>query len=199
MFKKTMKLLVFRFGRLWSFYERFFHPDAYERADYLRLHGGLHSIGENVGINPGTTITDPAYVRIGNNVILSTCALIGHDGVVAVLYHAYGARVDSVGKIDIRDNVFIGYGAVILNGVTIGPNAVVAAGAVVSSDVLPGTIVGGVPARQIGKVDELIGKLQDRTRQYPWAELITNREGGFAPLIEAELIRQRVKFFYPEN
>ena len=43
-----------------------------------------------------------------------------------------GVKLDAVGKIDIRDNVFVGYGAIILRGVTIGPNAIVAAGAVVT-------------------------------------------------------------------
>ena len=69
-----------------------------------------------------------------------------------MLYHAYGARVDSVGKIDIRDNVFIGHGAIILHGVTIGPNAVVAAGALVNQDVLPGTIVGGARPSKLEKL-----------------------------------------------
>jgi carbonic anhydrase/acetyltransferase-like protein (isoleucine patch superfamily) len=114
-------------------------------------------------------------------------------------YHAYGARVESVGKIDIRDNVFIGHGAIILHGVTIGPNAVVAAGAVVNKDVLPGTIVGGVPAKQIGTVEGLLAKLEKRTEQFPWADLIKNRKGGFDPTIEAELVRQRVGYFYPEG
>lgn len=177
-------------------YARIFRPGGGEWADYLRLHGQFRSIGKNVSINLDATITDPPYVRIGNNVSLSTCSLIGHDGVVAVLYDAYGARVDAVGKIDIRDNVFIGYGAIILSGVTIGPDAVVAAGAVVTSDVPSGTIVAGVPAKPIGKVDALLVKLQERTETYPWAELIKNRDGGFDARIEPELVRQRVAYFY---
>jgi len=199
MFKKVLRLLAFRYGRFWILYDRLYLPTAYERANYLRLYGGLHSIGENVSINRGAFFTDPAYVRIGNNVILSDCTLIGHDGVVAMLYHSSGVQVDSVGKIDILDNVFIGHGALILSGVTIGPNAVVAAGAVVTKDVPPGTIVGGVPAKPIGKVEELVHRLQERTEQYPWADLIKIREGGFDPIIEPELIRQRVKYFYPES
>ncbi len=180
------------------YYDRLYSPNAGEHAIYLRLHGGFHSIGENVSINRDANFTDPAYVRIGNNVILSDCVLIGHDGVVGMLYHAYGARVDSVGKIDIRDNVFIGHGAIILPGVTIGPNAVVAAGAVVNKDVLSGTIVGGVPAKQIGTIDELLVRMEKRTAELPWADLIKNRKGGFDPTIEAELVRQRVSYFYPD-
>nr|WP_304488639.1 DapH/DapD/GlmU-related protein [Dyadobacter sp. CY323] len=50
----------------------------------------------------------------------------------------------------IGDDVWIGYGAIVLGGVAIGSGAIVAAGAVVTKDVEPYTIVGGNPARKIG-------------------------------------------------
>lgn len=58
----------------------------------------MHAIGENYRINFGANITDPAYVHIGNNVTLSDCNLIGHDGVVGMLNTAYGMKLDSVEK-----------------------------------------------------------------------------------------------------
>lgn len=58
--------------------------------------------------------------------------------------------------IEINENVFIGAGARILPGVSVGPNAIVAAGAIVNKDVLPGTVVGGVPARVIGSFEDLM-------------------------------------------
>ena len=60
-----------------------------------------------------------------------------------------------LGCIEIMDNVFIGAQSTILPNVRIGPNAIVAAGSVVTNDVPPGTIVGGVPAKVIGSYDEL--------------------------------------------
>jgi acetyltransferase-like isoleucine patch superfamily enzyme len=51
----------------------------------------------------------------------------------------------------VEDDVWIGYGAIVMSGVTIGRGSVVAAGAVVASDVGCYSIVGGVPAREIGK------------------------------------------------
>ncbi len=67
----------------------------------------------------------------------------------------------SKGDIIVEDDVWIGYGAIILSGVHIGQGAVVAAGSVVTRDVPPYTIVGGVPARTIKKRfgDEVIEKL----------------------------------------
>ena len=143
-----------------------------------------------------TNFTDPAYVRLGNNVHFSNCAVIGHDGSIAMLNRAYGLKLESVGKIDIRDNVFIGYQAVILPNVTIGPDAIVASGAVVTKDVAPGDIVAGVPARPIGKVSDLVEKLQAETASLPWSELIRQRKTDFDPAVEPELVRRRVAHFY---
>lgn len=157
---------------------------------------GIFEIGEHCHINQDAIFTDPRYVRIGNNVCLSSCTLVGHDAVVSVLGRAYNVQLDSVGKIDIKDNVFVGIGSILLPGITVGPNAVVAAGAVVNNDVPPGTIVGGVPAKIIGRVDDLVVRLQFLTDQMPWANLIKRRSGAFDPDMETELITQRVAYFY---
>jgi acetyltransferase-like isoleucine patch superfamily enzyme len=162
----------------------------------LRRSGRFQSIGRDVGIVYGTEIMDPAYVRIGNNVLLANCTLVGHDGSVAVLNRAYGVTLDAVGKIDMRDNVFIGHRAIILPGVTIGPNALVAAGAVVTKDVPPDSAVGGVPARHIGSVSEIVRRREKETAEFPWADLIAQRVGAFDPKLEPELVRRRVEHFY---
>ena len=64
-------------------------------------------------------------------------------------------RSVTIGKrIVIERNVWIAAGATILGGVTVGENSVVAAGAVVTRDVPPNTLVGGNPARVIRSIDE---------------------------------------------
>ena len=83
-------------------------PDSIEFAEYLRRRGCFHSMGRDCRILPTTNFTDPAYVRLGNNVHFSNAAIIGHDGSIAMLNQAYGVKLEAVGKIDIRDNVFIG-------------------------------------------------------------------------------------------
>jgi len=202
MIKRIIKYLAFscvRGGKACGWlYLKVCKPRGEEYAKYLKQLGRLHHIGEHCCILRSTTITDPAYVSIGNNVVLSTCALIGHDGSIAMLNRAYGKRLDAVGKIDIRDNVFIGYGAIVLPGVTIGPNAIVAAGAVVTRDVEPGQIVGGVPAKPIGLVADLVGKLETQTLSLPWAPLIAQRVGGYDPEMEDQLLRMRIENFFPD-
>lgn len=76
---------------------------------------------------------------------------------------------DNKGDIVIGNDVWIGYEAVILAGVTIGDGAVVAARAVVTKDVPPYTIVGGVPARPIRRRfrDEVVTELL-RLRWWDW-------------------------------
>lgn len=194
--QKLLRALAWDFGKATRLYLKVCQPRNDEYAEFLRRRGNFYSIGENCSINRDVRVTDPAYVRLGNNVCLSSCTLIGHDGSVAVLNRAYNVRLDSVGKIDIKDNVFVGYGAIILPDVTIGPNAIIAAGAVVTKDVAAGTIVGGVPACPLGLVEDLVKRLDAQTRSLPWADLILQREGSYDPAIEEELKRQRIQSFY---
>jgi acetyltransferase-like isoleucine patch superfamily enzyme len=194
--QKILRHLAMRYGKFRGLYIKFCKPSSEEYTEFLRRHGKLYALGSNCSILPSTVFTDPAYVRIGNNVHFSSCTLIGHDGSIAMLNQAYNVKLDSVGKIDIRDNVFIGYGAIVLPNVTIGSNAIVGAGAVVTQDVAEGDIVAGVPARPIGRVEDLVKKLQAQTQNLPWVDLINSREGGFDPAIEPELVELRVSYFY---
>ena len=129
--RSKVRRIAMETGRYRRLYVRLCSPMGAEYAEFVRRHGGLVSVGEHCSILPSTKFTDPELVRLGNNVHFSECTLIGHDGSIAMLNRAYNVKLDSVGKIDIRDNVFVGYGAIIMPNVTIGPNAIVAAGAVV--------------------------------------------------------------------
>lgn len=198
MLKRLIRYIAFRHHKLGGLYVRVCRPDSTEFAAYWKSRKLLFSIGDKCTINIGVNITDPAYVRIGDNCSLSACTLLGHDAVVRIFNNVYGISLDAVGKIDIKDNSFIGHGAIVMPNTTIGPNSVVAAGAVVTKDVPPNSVVGGVPAKHICTTEELLRRLQDRSKTYPWIDLIEQRKGPYDPVMEPELVRQRVRFFFPD-
>lgn len=67
----------------------------------------------------------------------------------------------------IEDDCFIGHGAIILMGVTVGRGSIVGAGSVVTSDVPPGSVVAGNPARVIHSVDVLLQKRRQLATEHP--------------------------------
>jgi acetyltransferase-like isoleucine patch superfamily enzyme len=99
---------------------------------------------------------EPFLISIGRHVTISAhVAFITHDGGTWVFRDQPKYReVIKYGRIVIHDNCFIGYGARILPGVSIGPNAVVAAGSVVTKDVPPDSVVAGVPAHVLASLEE---------------------------------------------
>lgn len=195
--RRPLRALASRHARWFRLYVRWYQPRGDEYSRLLVEQRGIHAIGHGCQINHGVTFTDPAYVSIGNNVVLSDCTILGHDASVHMLCRAYGVALDAVGKVQILDNVFIGWNAIILPGVTIGPNAIVAAGAVVSKDVPPGAVVGGVPARQIGTVEETLARMQARTEALPWADIIRQRGAtAVAPHFEPALVEARLRHFW---
>lgn len=109
------------------------------------------TIGENVFINACCHFQDHGGVTIGDG------CQIGHNVVFATLNHGIPAEMRChtyPAPIVLGKNVWVGSNATILQGVTIGDNAIVAAGAVVNKDVAANTIVGGVPAHFIKRIDE---------------------------------------------
>jgi len=186
-------------GRGSPLYKKVCNPNACEWGLYLKRWGKFHSVGNHVHISSGCNITDPTMVRIGSYVGLSDCTLIGHDAVVALIEVRYGKHLDSVGYIDIHDNCFIGHGAIVMPRVTIGPDSIVAAGAVVTKDVPPGTVVGGNPAKVICTTEELVNRIEERCVAYPWMDLVRQRNGAFDPALEPTLVAARRQYFFGDG
>jgi acetyltransferase-like isoleucine patch superfamily enzyme len=116
----------------------------------LRAHEGVISIGAKTVLGQECTISAFQHVSIGREcVVADRVMLIDFDhGMVEV---DRPIRLQGIYKRDVRvgNNVWIGYGACILRGVTVGDNAVIGTNAVVTRDVPANAVVGGVPARLI--------------------------------------------------
>ena len=131
-------------------------------------------IGHNVHIYPGVRFFIPKGIEIGNNVSISSYVIITSAGTVKIgnnVLIGYGAKIISanhkipenrgvifgsghiVAPVIIEDGVWIGANVVVLPGIKIGEGAVVAAGAVVTKDIEPFAIVGGIPAKVIKNRD----------------------------------------------
>lgn len=151
-------------------------------ASHLNNTGDVNSVREflsdiiGMPIDKSTTIFAPFYVNfgrfiaIGKNVFINhACSFLDMGGITIEDDVLIGPRVnlttenhpldpsnrrDLVTKpIVIKRKAWIGAGATILPGVTIGENSVVAAGAVVSKDVPANTVVGGIPAKFIKSIN----------------------------------------------
>jgi acetyltransferase-like isoleucine patch superfamily enzyme len=116
-------------------------------------------VGENCRIYADGFGSEPYLISIGNHVtVTSGVRLITHDGSCWIFREEID-NLQNFGPIRIDDNAFIGMGAIVLPNVTIGRNAIVAAGAVVTRDVPPNTVVGGVPAKPLMSVEEYKRKM----------------------------------------
>ena len=108
------------------------------------------------------------YKKVAANVRFITHDMIGVmvnkiDG----FKQKYGRMKYYIGSIEVYENVMIGADSTIMYDVKIGPNAIVAAGSVVTKDVPEGTIVGGNPAKVIGKFEDFVIKRNKKTEQRP--------------------------------
>ena len=107
-------------------------------------------LGKNVFINAGCRFQDQGGIYIGDG------TFIGHNVILATLNHDLNpnTRADMYPKpIHIGKKVWIGSGAIVLPGVSIGDNSVIAAGSVVTKNVPENVVYGGNPAKFIKKIE----------------------------------------------
>ncbi len=140
-------------------------PIHHLRRFFYRLAG--MKIGKGSTIHTGTRFYDPKNIRIGQDTIVGERAvldgreklIIGNHVALASEVMIYNSEhsVEDINfaakdaPVEIEDYCFIGPRAIILPGVKIGKGAVVGAGAVVTKEIPPFAIVGGVPAKIIGE------------------------------------------------
>ncbi len=122
-------------------------------------------IGENCNILPGSYL-DQSFlhlITIGNSVTITPgVKVLAHDG--STKMHI---NYSKIGKVNIGNNVFIGFNSIILMNVNIGNNVIIGAGSVVTKDVPDNSIVAGNPAKVIGVTSEYIKKNEKQMETLP--------------------------------
>lgn len=139
--------------------------DGWKRSDYLCKKKVFKEWGNNNFYQPISIPSEPFLIKIHNNVRISKgVSFITHDIICDVFNNEQRKEYIGpnksqnkfyMGIIEIFDNVMIGANSVIMYNIKIGPNAIVAAGSVVTKDVPPFSIVGGNPAKVIGNYQDL--------------------------------------------
>jgi len=138
-------------GKLFSFIKKYGQsPEAYARKV------GVH-IGKGCFISTRGWSSEPYLVFIGDNVQITRGVMIHTHGGGNAIRHII-PDFDTFGKVVIEDGAYIGAYSQIMPGVTIGANAIIAAGSIVTKSVPAGTVVGGNPARYICTIEEYIEK-----------------------------------------
>lgn len=110
-------------------------------------------IGKNCAIHTKNWSTEPYLVTIGNNVAITHGVFIHTHGGGRTIRRMI-PDFDSFGKVVIEDWAYIGSGAHIMPGVTIGEGSLVAAGSVVTKSVPAGVVVGGNPAKILCTIED---------------------------------------------
>ncbi|EHA0993354.1 acyltransferase [Clostridium perfringens] len=140
-------------------------PSPQKRTEWLKKKKVFYNMGNNCYYHTRDIPSEPYLLNIHNNVrIAANVRFITHDTISLVIdnipkyYEKNGRMKYYIGSIEIFDNVMIGANTTILYDVKIGPNAIIAAGSVVTKDVPEGTVVGGNPARVICSFDDFVNK-----------------------------------------
>jgi len=141
---------------------------ALTRTEYIVKHKLFAEVGDNFFFQPRIMPINAEYIKFHNNVaVASNVTFCNHDVIQKVFNNLDPDKQckKKYGCIEVMDNVFIGSNTTIMYDVKIGPNAIVAAGSMVTKDVPEGSIVAGVPAKVIGKFDDLYKKRLEESMQ----------------------------------
>lgn len=130
-------------------------------AERLARHQGV-TIGEDCIIQKRVSFgSEPYLVTLGNKVrVTNGTKIFTHGG--AIIFRDKHPDLDFFGKVKIKDNVYIGNDCLIMPGVTIGSNVIVAAGSVVTKSIPDNTIVGGNPAKVIGSFSDFEKRMLEK-------------------------------------
>lgn len=153
--KTNRTLIIVRMKRIFNTIVELYWRCLLNPVDYAR-HLGV-KVGNNCFIDIRHWGSEPYLITIGNNVGIAASVMIHCHGGGRVARRII-PNFDCFGKVVIEDWAYIGTGAQIMPGVTIGEGALVAAGSIVTKSVPPGMVVAGNPAKVICSVEDYVAR-----------------------------------------
>ncbi len=166
--------------------------DPNELAESQR--SSFYYLGKNVKLYNPSLGPERYLISLHNNV---TCAnnvtFLCHDVSCKNIARYLGVDeklLTKIGKIEIRENAFIGANSIIMPGCVIGKNSIIAAGSVVTKSVPDGEVWGGGPAKHIMTTKDYANKLVLLNRDYPWVSIKGNIKAS------EDIIKLKQSFFY---
>ncbi len=165
-------------------------PTATKRGKWLKNHNILAACGDNVRYQIRKVPLCPKLIKLGNNVNVSTGASFMVHDALHLIYNCMPDKKTELKEyanpIEIGDNVFIGAHVIIMGGVKVGSNVIIAAGAIVTKDLDDGGIYAGIPAKRIGNIEDFWKKRES----YYYPSIKSNRH------ISKKEIKECWDYFY---
>ena len=140
---------------------------------HSNMGGGHIHFGKNIYCNFGVTMVDDTHIYVGD------CTMFGPNVVVAPAGHPILPELREQGyqynaPVHIGKNCWIGAGALIMPGITIGDNVVIGAGSVVTKDIPSNTVAVGNPCRVLRKINDRDKEFYFKDRKIDWDEINNN-------------------------
>lgn len=169
--------------------------DANEYAESMR--DKFYFLGKNVKLYSPQLGTEPYLISLHDNVVCAhNVTFLNHDVSCKNIARFLGIdedKLSKLGSIELKENSFIGAHSIIMPGVSIGRNSIVAAGSVVTHSIPDNEVWGGVPARQISTTQRYAEKIMTINRNYPWVDKLT---GNKLNLPKSEILKIRQDYLF---
>lgn len=152
-------LIIKIFKKIFEILLSYYSHEKFAKHIGVNMGNDVHIYGNPMGMFS----TEPWCITLGNHVHITREVLfITHDG-GTLLFRNRIPDLEITAPIRVGDNVYIGVRSIIMPGVSIGNNCIIAAGSVVTKDVVDNSVVGGVPAKFIKSIDKYLEGISARS------------------------------------